>query len=491
MNRLLVTLVLLLALASMATAQAKKTASADWHDVTRDVFVNNELDRNAQVLTADNPPRLALISSKLDMAIVLDVTDKTMSAMAKDAFHFAADRTAARSDAGIEMQPLGKFTRIDGPVYSFAVGGQPVLIRAHPGAVGALTFDKLWETVPVWRAEMDAYTPDARAVAALKSVDKDTQLTLIFGTWCGDSKYYVPRLLRALKEAGNPHLQVNLIGIDNQFHEPVATVQPRQLTNVPTIIVERDGREIGRIVETPAVDSIEQDLADLLNGKPNPHKGRWERGAKVASGTYQYKDAGGHPLGSEDWELFNAADGGMFIHSRVAMGDTITEVFERTNAQHVPTFVEITHQRSDARARTRINIDGHTLTARLRGSTAGIIQQTLELPDAFNIDSPSVAADSLRLAEVKSSEATRWACYVTPAGFNGTMGALVTMSVESKGDEAVRVPAGEFRARHVIGKTDKGASQLWLHPQLGVPVRGEAGGVAFVLTALEITPAAK
>ena len=60
MKRLLVTFVLLTALASMASAQAKKTEAADWHDTTRDVFVNNELDRNAQVLTADNPTRLAL-----------------------------------------------------------------------------------------------------------------------------------------------------------------------------------------------------------------------------------------------------------------------------------------------------------------------------------------------------------------------------------------------------------------------------------------------
>ena len=491
MKRLLVTFVLLTALASMAIAQAKKAETADWHDTTRDVFVNNELDRNAQVLTADNPTRLALISSKLETAIVLDVNEKTMSAMPKDAFHFAADRTSARSDAGVEMRPAGKFTRIDGPVYSFAVGGLPVLIRAHPGAVGELTSDKLWETVPVWRAEMEAYAPDPRAVAALKAVDKDTQLTLIFGTWCGDSKYYVPRLLRALKEAANDKLRVKLVGIDNQFHEPVATVQPRQLTNVPTIIVERDGREVGRIVETPAVDAIEQDLADLLNGKPNTHKGRWERAAKVASGTYQYKDAGGHQVGSEDWELFNTADGGMLIHSRVTTGDVVTEVFERTNAQHVPTFVEVTRQGKEARARTRINIDGHTLTARMRGSISGIIQQTVELPDAFNIDSPSLAADGVRLADVKGSEATRWTCYVVPAGFNGTMGSLVTMTVERKDDETVRVPAGEFRARHFVGKSDKGASQLWLHPRLGVPVRGEANGVAFVLTALELAPAAK
>jgi thiol-disulfide isomerase/thioredoxin len=389
------------------------------------------------------------------------------------------------------MHPVGKFTRIDGPIYSFAVNGLPVLFRPHTGYVGELTFAKLWETVPVWRAEMEAYTPDAKAVAALKAIDKDAQVTLIFGTWCGDSKYYVPRLLRALKEAANSHLQVKLVGIDNQFHEPVDTVQPRRLTNVPTIIVERDGREVGRIVETPAVDQIEQDLADLLNGKANVHKGRWDRGAKVASGGYQYQDASGKACGSETWELFNTTEGGTLVHSRITTGDAVTEVFQRANAQHQPTFVEITRQRGDARARTRINIDGHTLTARMRGSTTGIIQQTLEVPDGFSVWSQSVAADGLRLADVKSAETYKAACYVAPAEFDSAVGTLAAMTVESKGDEAVRVPAGEFRARHYVRRSDRGASHLWLHPQLYVPLRGEINGLAFTLISLEVAPPAK
>jgi thiol-disulfide isomerase/thioredoxin len=491
MKRIFVTLVFLLAVASTAAAQAKKSEAADWHDTTRDVFINNELDRNAQVLSADNPTRVALISPKLDAAIVLDVTEKTMSAVSKDAFHFAADRTSARSDAGVEMQPLGRFTRIDGPVYSFAVNGTPVLLRPHPGYAGEMTFDKLWETVPVWRAAMDAYAPDPKVVAALKAVDKDTQVTLIFGTWCGDSKYYVPRLLRALKEAGNDRLRVKLVGVDNQFHEPADTVQPRHLTNVPTVIVERDGREVGRIVETPAIDLMEQDLADLLNGKPNLHQGRWERGAKLASGVYQYKDAGGKACGSEAWELFSTADGGTLVHSRITTADAVTEVFQRANAQHAPTFVEITRQRGDARARTRINVDGHTLTARTRGNTTGIIQQTLEVGDRFSVWSPAVAADGLRFADVKGAEPYKLACYVTPTDLDGATGMLGATTVESRGDESVRVPAGEFRARHFIHKTDRGPGHLWLHPQLSVPVRGEVGGLAFTLTSLEVVTAGK
>jgi hypothetical protein len=67
------------------------------------------------------------------------------------------------------------------------------------------------------------------------------------------------------------------------------------------------------------------------------------------------------------------------------------------------------------------------------------------------------------------------------------MGVLATTSCETKGEETVRVPAGEFRARHVIRKTDKETSEWWVHSKLGIPVRGMAGGIEYVLTSIEPT----
>jgi hypothetical protein len=97
----------------------------------------------------------------------------------------------------------------------------------------------------------------------------------------------------------------------------------------------------------------------------------------------------------------------------------------------------------------------------------------------------------LCLANLKDPQAYQAACYVAPAEFDSAMGTLAAIKLESKGDEAVRVPAGEFRARHVVRKADKGASHLWLHPQLNVPVRGEINGLAFALTTLEVAPSSK
>ncbi len=484
--------VLLLTIAgSLAlAAQASKPATIEWHDTVRDVLIDGEIDRATQVISCDSPTRLAMLSPKLNNAVILNIDDKSVSLMAKEAFRFAADKTSATSDESKEKQAAGKFIRVDGAnssfVYSFVVDGKMIVIRSHPGLTGEMMEDKLWEGVPVWRAKMDTYTPDAAAVAAIKAIDKETTVTLIFGTWCGDSKTYIPRLMKTLHQANNPKLKIKLVGIDNQFNQPTDVVQPRRLTNVPTVIVERNGRELGRLIETPATASAEEDLAAILNEKPLTHKGRLERGAKLGQGIYSYRDASGKETGKEDWELFAGKDGGFLVHSRITTGDLITEVFHQVNAKKNPSFIEVTKWSGDHITRTRYNIDDHSLSATMRGSTSGVVKQTLEVPNQLAVSSPSIAAEGLFSAQMNQGQI---ASYFVPRDFVTTTGTLGKANNESKGDEAVKVPAGEFRAQHLIRKSGKDISEWWLHSQLGVPVRGRlANGTEFVLTSIELTP---
>jgi len=88
---------------------------------------------------------------------------------------------------------------------------------------------------------------------------------------------------------------------------------------------------------------------------------------------------------------------------------------------------------------------------------------------------------------VQSPDADRYQIsgYQTPEEFDKATGTLAPVSCEARGDETVRVPAGEFRARHQTRKTDRETSEWWLHDKLGVPVKGQAAGMEYVLTSLE------
>jgi hypothetical protein len=479
---------LLFITAALATglAQTDSPASITWTDSTRDVFIDGGLDRAAQVLLSDAPRRIALISPRLDLAVILDTTEQTVSTSLKEFFRFAPDRASAATDAVFPMQTVGRFVNADSYTYLFSIDGRPVMFRSHAGATGEMSEQQLWETVPVWRSLMESYKPSAEAVSALKESTADTVITVALGTWCSDSRNYVPKLMMALKTAGNDHLKLRIIGIDSQFHTPVATIQQRRLINVPTVIVERNGREIGRIVETPAADTMEEDLAAILKGRPNTHKGRWDRGPKIASGTYLYKDSAGKERGKEEWELYRTDEGGHLLHSLISTPDLTTEVWHRVNGANRPTFVEVTSRRGESVARTRYRLNEQTLTARLRGNETGVIEQTMNVPDRVAFFSPAIAAEGWEWAKAAENQ-KQVLSYIAPSEFDSTVGTLAPVRFESKGEEKVRVPAGEFLARRLLRRSGNQSSEWWLHPELAVPVRAQQAGVEYLLTALEIS----
>lgn len=118
----------------------------------------------------------------------------------------------------------------------------------------------------------ESYRPNPALVENLKPLLQDTHILLFLGTWCGDSRREVPRLLRILDAVGVPADRLKMVGVDRR--RPTYKTSPGgeqwglQIRRVPTIIVLRNGREVGRIVERPAV-GLEQALCDLLSCSPS------------------------------------------------------------------------------------------------------------------------------------------------------------------------------------------------------------------------------
>jgi hypothetical protein len=265
--------------------------------------------------------------------------------------------------------------------------GRTILIARHQGVVGDVTEETLFATVPVWRRLMDAYEPAPAAVAALADEKRDVTMTVVLGTWCGDSKEFVPRVLKTLHETANPRIRVRLVALDNQFLHPQDVIATRRIINVPTVVLESGGVEIGRITETPATATMEDDVAAILAGKPPEHNGRYERGPELARGTYVYRDAAGK-RGEESWTIFAAKEGGRLVRSRIDTGEQVVEVFQGTDAAGKLKFAEITKRQGEAVSRARFFVDGDTLSGRLRGREAGILQQDLVLPPSFAFATP-------------------------------------------------------------------------------------------------------
>lgn len=259
------TLILLFIVGALTTGAAQNRAEpVAWTDSARDVIINGELDRAAQVLTSEETQRIAIISPKLESAVMLDLSRRTINTSSKDSFRFYPDRVIALTEAGLVFNPAGSYTLIGESDYNLILDGNWIQIKTHQGLVGETDQQRLFETVPVWRFAMESYQADPKAVADLKSCQPETLITVALATWCPDSKRHVPRLLKAVQSAGNDHLRIKLIGIGRKFREPAEMIKQSHIAHVPTIIVERNGVELGRIVENPTAKTIEEDLAALV-----------------------------------------------------------------------------------------------------------------------------------------------------------------------------------------------------------------------------------
>jgi len=135
--------------------------------------------------------------------------------------------------------------------------------KKEPMLIGRADLNRVLAVDSSFRAKANLYSPAPRAIEFLKSYDKPTVIEVFYGSWCSDSQREVPRFIKVMEKANNPNFKVIYIGVDRKKHDPEGLAKKRGIERVPTFILFQQGKEIGRIVETPEI-SIEEDLAQIL-----------------------------------------------------------------------------------------------------------------------------------------------------------------------------------------------------------------------------------
>lgn len=121
-----------------------------------------------------------------------------------------------------------------------------------------------------FNAEYDNFKPSAEAVETIKNNISDYEIMVFMGTWCGDSKREVPKLLKILEEVGYDLSNLTMVGVNRNKTTPENLEEGWELDRVPTIIFTKDGKEINRFVEYPR-ESIEADIAKIVSGQDYKH----------------------------------------------------------------------------------------------------------------------------------------------------------------------------------------------------------------------------
>lgn len=114
-----------------------------------------------------------------------------------------------------------------------------------------------------FKSQYDVYKPTKLYINKLQEIIDDVEITIVLGTWCSDSKREVPRFYKVLNEAGYNDRRVKIIAVDKNKEAIVVDISDMDIQKVPTFIIYRNDKEIGRIVETPK-KSLERDLWKIV-----------------------------------------------------------------------------------------------------------------------------------------------------------------------------------------------------------------------------------
>ena len=116
----------------------------------------------------------------------------------------------------------------------------------------------------------ETYNVNEEALKILTPLLKGVKVTIFMGTWCGDSKRETPRFYKIADAAGLKDKNITLITMSRSKDTPENYEKGLNITNVPTFIFYKNGKEINRIVEYP-MESLEKDMIAILSGKAYKH----------------------------------------------------------------------------------------------------------------------------------------------------------------------------------------------------------------------------
>ncbi len=101
----------------------------------------------------------------------------------------------------------------------------------------------------------------------LDSIDlTGTNIKILFGSWCSDSRREVPRFIKMLEYKNFNFDSLGMIGLNREKQAPIYEKNTLNVELVPTFIIFKNKNEIGRIIESPN-NSLEKDLSVILGNK--------------------------------------------------------------------------------------------------------------------------------------------------------------------------------------------------------------------------------
>ncbi|WP_300672229.1 thioredoxin family protein [Soonwooa sp.] len=119
-----------------------------------------------------------------------------------------------------------------------------------------------------YNKEYNEYKIDEASLKLLKKEKASSYSYIVFlGTWCEDSHREFPRFMKIMEAAGVSQNRIQIITVNRKKESPNGEEGLYNIQKVPTFIVKKYGKEIGRIIEYPESGFLEKDLLNIYKKK--------------------------------------------------------------------------------------------------------------------------------------------------------------------------------------------------------------------------------
>jgi thiol-disulfide isomerase/thioredoxin len=132
--------------------------------------------------------------------------------------------------------------------------------------VGIINKQLVMNDTSKWYAQnQKSYKPDTSVISAFEQNKNALSYIIFGGTWCDDTRVILPKFFVLQEKAGIPDDRISFFAVNREKQTAGNVASAFNIINVPTIIVMKNGKEIGRVVEYGTTGKWDYELANILN----------------------------------------------------------------------------------------------------------------------------------------------------------------------------------------------------------------------------------
>ncbi len=212
------------------------------------LFVSRKQQKKARIYHSKRGGAFLILGSDFGKPFVILPREKRVATVKEaDVVNLSDKKADLGADAKLET--IGEIG-IDGRDITISQKGKGLIARLKPQryALGRLTAEELLLHTPEYEADAARYRPDSEDVGRLVDSPTEVEILVFFGSWCPTCKRLVPRILRVNEAIEGSKVKIAYYGLPRgkaMRRDPQA--RKYGVTHVPTGIVFKDGKKVGRI----------------------------------------------------------------------------------------------------------------------------------------------------------------------------------------------------------------------------------------------------